>query len=106
MTSDDQVQVLKDAISKANINSDAKFDYEVRPEIEAAVMFTNVFVTYRDGNEYLRLDTLLDTLREKGKVEFFEFRGRGSREPHVLAIQVRLDGQRCQLIYNLPTSES
>jgi hypothetical protein len=45
-------------------------------------------------------------LRKEGEVPFFEFRGRGRSQDHVLAIRVKLDGQNCQLIYRLPTAAS
>lgn len=104
MVEDSGFASLRQAIAQAQVGTDADVDYVETETIVATIAVKQLNIIYKSGNEYLRLDRFYEALQRCGKVEVFEFRGRG-REPNeqpTLVADVRIAGQRYQVIYHLP----
>ena len=90
---------LRQAVEAANVNHECSFDLQEHVEQVGGQPVTQLIVSYRSGNEYLRLDRLLENL---GTVRVFEFRGRGAGDLFSLVADVAFDREVFQLIYRLP----
>jgi len=97
---------LRDAVRAANLNQDANFTFREEAAPAAARPIMQLHVSYDSGNEYLRLDQLLDQLRRVGAVQVFEFRGRGTGEPPKFVADVRCQDATYQLLYHLPNEQA
>jgi hypothetical protein len=93
------IDQIRQAVTDANINHDAEFAFDV---VRGLNQQPRLIVRYIKGNEYLRLDRLMERLRQIGEVTIFEFRGRGRTERPSLIADMRIDGENIQLIYELP----
>lgn len=98
------LKVLRDAVNQASAPQSVEFRFEERHVLVGPVGTWQLRVTYVRGNEYLRLDRLLDELRKTGKVEVFEFRGRGRDELPTIVADVRMGDKVFQLVYELPNA--
>lgn len=96
---------LRNAICTANVNGGAVLDFTKQVVCVAAVPIKQLHVSYKSGNESLRLDQLLEQLDAVGKVEVFEYRGRGSQETPRIVADVRFDDETYQLVYHLSGPE-
>src|SRR5687768_2046862 len=94
------IGILKAAVNAANVNRiDLKFETEVYTE--AATSFENLKVIYTEGNEFLNLRKLFETVHSNSDIQFFELRGRGADEVPTLVLRIKVDGQITQMIYPL-----
>ena len=98
------LDLLKQAFELATTGNGAEYDFRESSATVGGVAGELLLVEYRSGNEYIRLDILLDALRKLGKDADIEFRGRGEpqeRSPKFVA-GVRIEGEYYQLVYFLP----
>ncbi len=79
MAEDPGFTSLRNAFTQAKVGSDSDLDYEETSAAVAAITIKQLHVTYKTGNEYLRLDRLYEALQKCGTVKVFEFRGQGRR---------------------------
>ncbi len=95
---------VKQAFYEANVNHDCVFEYT--PTTTAAAMFpvSQCIVRYESGNEYIRLDTLINSLGKFGTVSLIEYRGRGHNDDNQLVFEFKFYGVIHQVIYILPQS--
>jgi hypothetical protein len=97
------LDVLRKAIESAMVGQDVDLQFNEHSVTIATLTVPQLRVSYQSGNEYMRLDRLLDYLRSVGTVEAFEFRGRGRSEVPTIVVDVRIDDNVVQLVYDLPT---
>ena len=84
---------LRTAFEAANVNHDAEFGYAGETISESGTQVNQLRIQYSGGNEYIRIDHLMKSLAEVGKILLFEFRGRGGRESPRLVVEVEIDDQ-------------
>ena len=92
---------LRTALEKAQVGTDGELELTESSAMAGIKAIKQLHASYRAGNEYLRLDTLLDELRAAGAVKVFEFRGRGAGEQPRLVVDIDIAGEAFQLIYHL-----
>lgn len=92
---------LRAAFSQAQVGTDAFIDFAESSDVIAGVLVHQLRVSYQRGNEYIRLDSLLSALGRVGKVDVFEYRGRGRNELPSLVADVLAGGERYRLMYAL-----
>jgi hypothetical protein len=93
---------LGEALKQAQVDTDADLELTESSAMAGAIVpIKQLHASYRSGNEYLRLDTLLCALGDVGTVKVFEYRGRGAGEKPTLVADVDIAGELYQLIYHL-----
>ena len=92
---------LQAALKKAQVDTGCELELTELSAMAGINAIKQLHVSYRAGNEYLRLDTLVDELRAIGAVKVFEFRGRGASEQPRLVAEIDIAGETFQLIYHL-----
>ena len=93
---------VKQAFHQANVNHDCEFDFKKKTTVVAALEIAQCIVSYKKGNEYIRLDTLLSSLEAYGAIELVELRGRGAKDQSQILIEMKCQGVAHQIIYLLP----
>jgi hypothetical protein len=92
---------LRAALKKAQVGTDGELEFAEASETVGIMVIKQLHASYRAGEEYMRLDTLLEELRTLGTVKVFEFRGhRAGAEPRLVA-DIDIAGERFQVIYHL-----
>lgn len=102
---DSFVTAAKQAFREANVGDDCEFEYKAATYMAAAVKITQCGVSYKSGNEYLRLDILLQALGSYGRIDMVELRGRGGNDVNQILIDMDLEGSSHQVIYLLPSEQ-
>jgi hypothetical protein len=95
-------EIIEQAVRECNPNHDAQFAFTRKLVCKGGLPISQIHVRYLDGNEYLRLDHLLDQLRAVTEVQVFEYRGRGREETPRLVADVKFGDKIFQLLYDLP----
>ncbi len=90
---------LRKAIERAQVDTGGKLDFQRKTVAVAGITAEQLIVSYISGNEYLRLDRLIENLNEVGQVSLFEYRGRGMDEIPSFLVEVKIDNSTYQLIY-------
>ena len=93
---------VKQAFHAANVCHDCNFKYTLQTKVVAALSVAQCIVEYESGNEFIRLDKLIDSFRGFGDIKLIEYRGRGSSDAIQLLFEFKFEGQPHQVIYILP----
>jgi hypothetical protein len=93
---------VKQAFYAANLGHDCKLKYRLQNQVVAALSVAQCIVEYESGNEYIRLDKLIDSFRSFCDIKLIEYRGRGSSEDIQLLFEFNFQGKPHQVIYILP----
>lgn len=101
MANGSTLQAIRAAFEQAQ-GDGGVYDFTEHSAVAGISLIRQLHVTYRSGNEYLRLDTLLEGLAAVGTVQVFEFRGRGRNDAPQLMADIKVGSEVCQLIYLLP----
>lgn len=101
MAANTKLDALRGAFQNAQVEADGEYEFTESSEMLGINVVKQLHVSYRSGNEYLRLDLLLQALGKVGTVVVFEFRGRGQQEQIRIVADVNIAGEIYQLIYSL-----
>lgn len=93
---------VKQAFHAANVCHDCIFKYTLQTKMAAVLPVSQCIVEYETGNEYIRLDTLIEAFHRFGDVKLIEYRGRGSTDAIQLLFEFKFEGQPHQVVYILP----
>ena len=95
---------VRQAFHEANATHDCTLTYTTRITSYAALSIAQCIVSYESGNEFFRLDTLIESFRRFGEIARIEFRGRGGSDATQLLFEFIFDGKPHQVIYVLPNA--
>ena len=92
---------VKGAFRASNVNDDCVFSFTTKTTTVAGLSVAQCLVKYVSGNEYIRIDMLVDAFRGLGEITLIEYRGRGSTDAVQLLFEFKIKKLRHQVIYLL-----
>jgi hypothetical protein len=93
---------VRQAFHDANVGADCNFSFNTKSTAFGVTPISQCIVEYQTGNEYIRLDKLIESFRRFGEITLIEYRGRGSNDSIQIGFEFKFEDELHQVIYLLP----